>query len=310
MSSLDTASRPKPSSSPGSTTSQSRRRRGGPGGPVPTGTGASTGASSGSGNQLNIDMSGLRISDTASVFSSDSTGTTTSSNGRRRRRRRNNNNNKNASSLLANVTTTNSNGLPPIPCKGSSGGGGGGKKPAKLAVGLNLDVELELKAKLGGELTLSMVLEEKPKPRNCPELRMPGEGEFVATELFYMRIGTLRYSRRWIDPDAVLRGQIFLTALSALVLLLAGFALGWVAARAANAGNTTTTTPMISFGSGAVYNDKYGPQPAASVSSWLDGGVGSDGNGCECDCGQVVGGTDITSLASGLRANNLSSLYN
>lgn len=141
---------------------------------------------------------------------------------------------------------------------------------------------------------------------------MPSEGEAVATELFYMRIGTLRYSRRWIDPDAVLRGQIFLTALSALVLLLAGFALGWVAARAAAAGDERTT-PMISFGSGAVYEYDGSERPAAASvsSSWLDGVVlGGDGNGngngCECDCGQV--GTDISNLASRSWAN-LSSLY-
>lgn len=135
---------------------------------------------------------------------------------------------------------------------------------------------------------------------------MPGEGEFVATELFYMRVGTLRYSRRWIDPDAVLRGQIFLTALSALVLLLAGVALGWVAARA-TAGEKGTS--MISFGSGAVY--EYGARrtPAASASSWLDGGIVSDGSGCDCDCGQL--GANIFSPASGVssRAHNLSSLY-
>lgn len=43
-----------------------------------------------------------------------------------------------------------------------------------------------------------------------------------------MRVGTLRFRRRWIDPDAVLRGQVFLTALSAVVLLGVGFLMGLV----------------------------------------------------------------------------------
>lgn len=160
---------------------------------------------------------------------------------------------------------------------------------------------------------------------------MPGEGEAVATELFYMRIGTLRYSRRWIDPDAVLRGQIFLTALSALLLLLAGFVLGWVAAR------TTMTAaegrrPMISFGSGPMYDyDGSFGIPTSSVasvsslsssSSWLDGVVsGYDGGGGgggggsingnyeKCDSGDLVGTIDnMFSLASRSRAN-WSSVY-
>lgn len=161
---------------------------------------------------------------------------------------------------------------------------------------------------------------------------MPGEGESVATELFYMRIGTLRYSRRWIDPDAVLRGQIFLTALSGLLLLLAGFVLGWVAARTTagngGGGGGGGQRPMISFGSGAVYG--YGDggsgipssMAAASVSSfssssWLDGvvgefggseGINSDG-GCErCDFGGPMDIDNMFSLASRSRAN-VSSVY-
>lgn len=155
---------------------------------------------------------------------------------------------------------------------------------------------------------------------------MPGEGEEVATELFYMRIGTLRYNRRWIDPDAVLRGQIFLTALSALLLLLAGFVLGWVAARTTmTAAENGGGRPMISFGSGAVYDyDGSSGIPTssdASVSSlsstnWLngvvsgyDGGEGSISGDCEkCDCGGLVGIDNIFSLASRSRAN-LSSVY-
>lgn len=161
---------------------------------------------------------------------------------------------------------------------------------------------------------------------------MPGEGESVSTELFYMRIGTLRYSRRWIDPDAVLRGQIFLTALSAALLLLAGFVLGWVAARTtmtAQNGGGGGQRPMISFGSGAVYDYGDGGSgipsavAAASVSSlsssssWFDGvvddysvggGIDKDGGREKCDCDGLVGIDNMFSLASRSRAN-LSSVY-
>lgn len=55
---------------------------------------------------------------------------------------------------------------------------------------------------------------------------MPREGQHVATELFYMRVGRLRFRRTWVDERAFMRGQFFLTALSAVTLLLAGFLLG------------------------------------------------------------------------------------
>lgn len=57
-------------------------------------------------------------------------------------------------------------------------------------------------------------------------MKMPREGEHVTTELFYMRVGRLRFRRTWIDERAFLRGQFFLTGLSAVLLLLAGFLLG------------------------------------------------------------------------------------
>lgn len=55
---------------------------------------------------------------------------------------------------------------------------------------------------------------------------MPREGEHVVTELFYMRVGRLRFKRTWVDERAFMRGQFFLTALSAVFLLLTGFLLG------------------------------------------------------------------------------------
>lgn len=57
-------------------------------------------------------------------------------------------------------------------------------------------------------------------------MKMPREGGHVATELFYMRVGRLRFRRTWVDERAFMRGQFFLTALSAVTLLLAGFLLG------------------------------------------------------------------------------------
>lgn len=187
-------------------------------------------------------------------------------------------------------------------------------------------------------------LEDRPKKRNCPELPMPGEGECVATELFYMRVGTLRFRRRWIDPDAVLRGQIFLTALSAAVLLAGGFVLGWAAATAAAGGRgggggygrggvDVDVLPEVSFGRGLVDESSVGLYPherlvsvssSSSSSSWqmdgeedddglaLDGGAGA---GCRCDCElvrQADGGLlDLRGidLALGSSLGNVSFLY-
>lgn len=140
---------------------------------------------------------------------------------------------------------------------------------------------------------------------------MPGEGEYVATELFYMRVGTLRLRRRWIDPDAVLRGQIFLTALSAVVLLSCGFVLGWLAAglRGGGGGGSggvgVLPAAVVSFGRG--YGGHGHRAEMASSSSWLDEGRGGwdlVGRACECDCaGRIVDGLD------GLDLRNVSSLY-
>ncbi|KAI3392416.1 hypothetical protein diail_5722 [Diaporthe ilicicola] len=168
--------------------------------------------------------------DTASV-SGHSTHSTTSSSGRRRRRR-----NKNAlakangglglggggaHSLLG--LDGGSSGIGPMVPKPAARGDG---KTPKLKIDLNLDVNLELKAQLKGDLCLSLVVEDKYSDRACPEIKMPGEGEHVTTELFCMRVGRLRFRRTWIDERALLRGHFFLTALSAALLLLTGFLLG------------------------------------------------------------------------------------
>lgn len=96
----------------------------------------------------------------------------------------------------------------------------------------------------------------------------------MVTELFYMRVGTLRLRRRWIDPDAVLRGQVFLTALSAVMLLLGGFALGWVAAR-------WTAAPAA----GRLGYHGYVNEASVTTSSWVENIAFAsvrDGGGCAC----------------------------
>lgn len=135
-------------------------------------------------------------------------------------------------------------------------------------------------------------VEDKVKRRDCPELPFPGEGEYVVNELFYMRVGTLRLRQRWIDPDAVLRGQIFLTAFSALVLLLSGFALGWVAARWSLPPVTTNEF-------------EFGRHTTLTTSSWVENvafGNGGGGGGCDCD-------HENLKLALGSLKNSSSSLY-
>lgn len=176
---------------------------------------------------------------------------------------------------------------------------------------------------------------------------MPGEGEYVATELFYMRVGTLRLRRRWIDPDAVLRGQIFLTALSAVALLACGFVLGWIAATAASGGcggrgrgdAAMDILPQVSFGRGAGggagggrlgfdestdYHDQLASASSSSSLSLLSGPMereedgalafgGGAGAGCNCDCERVRvdGVLDFNGidLALGSLLGNVSSLY-
>lgn len=192
-------------------------------------------------------------------------------------------------------------------------------------------------------------LEDRPKKRDCPELRMPGEGECVATELFYMRVGTLRLRRRWIDPDAVLRGQVFLTALSAVALLACGFVLGWVAATTAASGRyggrgrgdaAMDILPEVSFGRGSgtgagagggrlgfgestEYHDRLVSASSSSSSlsgplEWEEDGPltfgGAAGAGCNCDCERVrvdglLGFDDGIDLALGSLLGNVSSLY-
>lgn len=127
---------------------------------------------------------------------------------------------------------------------------------------------------------------------------MPGEGECVATELFYMRVGTLRLRRRWIDPDAVLRGQIFLTAFSAVMLLMCGFVLGSLASGAWKGAWVGSLAVSHANGRGDRL-ESHSVMPA-SPASWLGGfpfgGCGGCG-GCRREC-RPVHGLDLDTLKS------------
>lgn len=113
---------------------------------------------------------------------------------------------------------------------------------------------------------------------------MPREGGHVATELFYMRVGRLRFRRTWVDERAFMRGQFFLTALSAATLLLAGFLLGLSASE---------------YMHGVPYRQQQymgGGLVVSSSSSWAGDGV--DVNLCDCNIDAALGAVGNTTLLS------------
>lgn len=123
-------------------------------------------------------------------------------------------------------------------------------------------------------------------------MKMPREGGHVATELFYMRVGRLRFRRTWVDERAFMRGQFFLTALSAVTLLLAGFLLGLSASE---------------YMHGVSYRQQQmDGLVVSSSSSWglaaAGGGVGGDdGVGvdiCDCNIHTALGAVGNTTLLS------------
>lgn len=111
---------------------------------------------------------------------------------------------------------------------------------------------------------------------------MPREGEHVTTELFYMRVGRLRFRRTWVDERAFMRGQFFLTALSAVTLLLAGFLLGLSASE---------------YVHGVSYRQQNmgGLVVSSSTSSWAgDGGVDGLVDICDCNINTALGAVGNT----------------
>ncbi|KAK4242378.1 hypothetical protein C8A03DRAFT_11431, partial [Achaetomium macrosporum] len=158
-----------------------------------------------------------QLDDSASDVSSvDSRG------GRRRRSRSRRNNNK----QLAQTGTGTGGGLagPTVLPRLAE------TKPVRLQLGLNLDVEVELKARLQGDVSLTLLVEEKPsaRPSSSAELRPNARGAVDEyAELFYMRLGRFSLRRRWIDREV----SPSLTAAVALLIALGGFVLGFVAAK-------------------------------------------------------------------------------
>ena len=69
-------------------------------------------------------------------------------------------------------------------------------------------------------------VEKKQTARPSEEMIADAAG-CVRTELFFMRVGTLRLSQRWSEKQV----SPELTAVAVLGILLAGFVAGFVAAR-------------------------------------------------------------------------------
>ncbi|KAK3397783.1 hypothetical protein B0T20DRAFT_453840 [Sordaria brevicollis] len=76
-------------------------------------------------------------------------------------------------------------------------------KPVRLQLGLNLDVEVELKARLQGDVSLTLLVEKKQQSRSSTQLHLNPSTRSVTTvdELFHLRLGTLRLRQRWLDRD-------------------------------------------------------------------------------------------------------------
>jgi hypothetical protein len=123
-------------------------------------------------------------------------------------------------------------------------------------------------------------------------MKMPREGEHVTTELFYMRVGRLRFRRTWVDERAFMRGQFFLTALSAVTLLLAGFLMGLYASEYMH-GSSVSYQQQHYVGGGLVVSSS---SSSSSVSSWAGGDLVDI-----CDCNvdtAALGAVGNTTLLS------------
>ncbi|KAK5658699.1 hypothetical protein OQA88_1508 [Cercophora sp. LCS_1] len=175
-----------------------------PTGPRPVGTMSTSPQSK---EQLLADLR-RQLDDSASDVASS-----VGSRGSRRRRNRNNNKalaqagNLNAPAILPRLADT---------------------KPVRLQLGLNLDVEVELKARLQGDVSLTLLVEKKPTKRPSTQLRPDLNGVVDgAEELFYMRLGVLRLRQRWIDREV----SSSLTVAVALGIAAGGFVAGVLVSR-------------------------------------------------------------------------------
>ncbi|KAJ2903317.1 hypothetical protein MKZ38_010068 [Zalerion maritima] len=152
--------------------------------------------------------------DTASVSNSDMA-SSVSSRGRRRRR------NRNKGGGAANALTSGMKAPAVLPRIQES-------KPVRLQLGLNLDVDLELKAHIEGDVSLSLLAEKKYKPRKSPELKVAEDGTAMdKEELFHMRLGRLKLRQKWIDRE--ISSSLTLSVMIGLVVL--GFISGFLTAK-------------------------------------------------------------------------------
>ncbi|KAL0936525.1 uncharacterized protein CTRU02_208740 [Colletotrichum truncatum] len=151
--------------------------------------------------QQNVDDSASSIG--ASSISSD---------GSRRRRRRNRN---------KQVTSKGNLGQPPVVQRLAD------SKPVRLQLGLNLDVDLELKARLQGDVCLTLLVQKKHTPRESKQLKPNYRGIVDVEEMFHMRVGRLRFRKRWIDHDV----SPSLTAAVMFSIAMGGFIAGFAASR-------------------------------------------------------------------------------
>ncbi|KAF9876435.1 hypothetical protein CkaCkLH20_05843 [Colletotrichum karsti] len=128
-----------------------------------------------------VDDSASSVGGASSVSSDGST---------RRRRRRNRN--KQVAAAASKGT------LPPpnvIPRLSES-------KPARLQIGLNLDAELELKARLQGDICLTLLVQRKHYTQRASTELIPNyRGVVDVEEMFHMRVGKLRFRKTWLDHD-------------------------------------------------------------------------------------------------------------
>lgn len=121
-------------------------------------------------------------------------------------------------------------------------------------------------------------------------MKMPREGEHVTTELFYMRVGRLRFRRTWVDERALLRGQFFLTALSAAALLLAGFLMGLSASEYMHG---VSYRQQHYAGGGLVVSSS---SSSSSAASWAGGDLVDIC--CDCNIDTALGSVGNTTLLS------------
>ncbi|KAK4181678.1 hypothetical protein QBC36DRAFT_174585, partial [Triangularia setosa] len=102
-------------------------------------------------------------------------------------------------------------------------------KPVRLQLGLNLDVEVELKARLQGDVSLTLLVEEKPtaRPQDSTELIPDLFGVvygYKRKEMFYMRIGQMSFRQKWVEREV----SSSLTLAVCLLILVLGMVIGFV----------------------------------------------------------------------------------